>query len=447
MKTLGLLFTFLISIHLYSQNSQIEKELDALFEKDFSEKTPGCSVLISQNGNTVYNKAFGSANLELDVPLKTTSVFSIASITKQFTAIAILQLVEKGKIRLDDNLDKYIDGFEGKGIEIQHLLSHTSGLKDYLQVDTGQKFGERMDYTPLELIDIFKKIPLEFVPGTAYKYCNSDYILLGYIIEKVSGRKYADYLKDNIFIPLKMDHTFYDSNEAIIPNRVSGYFKDGSIYKKAEFWSATVGYSAGGLLSNTSDLEKWNNGLLSYSILNKELLDKAFTPYKLNDGTITNYGLGWNVADVNGIKKIDHGGNKNGFISYEGYFPEKQLYIVLLFNSENAERDKLAIRVSEIMIGKSLQNKVTLTDEILQKYTGKYQLVSDAKRTMTIIKEKSGLVADISGQGKFPLIFQSQTQFQLSNLLDIKCEFKLVNGNPESIIVSQNGAYEWKKIR
>ncbi|AWK05768.1 serine hydrolase [Flavobacterium crocinum] len=447
MKTIVLLFTFLINLSVYSQSNGFEKDLDNLFKNNFSEKTPGCSVLISQNGEVVYKKAFGCANLELNVPLESKSVFSIASITKQFTAVSILQLVEKGKIDLDDPLEKYIESFKGKNIRIHHLLSHTSGLKDYLQVETNQKFGERMDYTPIELISVFEKLPLEFEPGTAYKYCNSDYILLGFIIEKVSGLKYADYLKKNIFEPLKMEHTYYDSDENIIPNRVSGYFKDGDNYKKAEFWSATIGYSAGGLLSDTADLEKWNNGLMSYSILSKELLNQAVSSYKLKDGTLVNYGFGWNINSDNPIKKIDHGGNKNGFTSYAGYFPEKNLYVVLLFNSEDAPRDELSIRVPEIMIGKSFQTKIALTDENLKKYIGKYQLVSDPGRTITITKEKTGLVAAISGQGKFNLIFQSQTQFQFSNLLDAHCEFRLSGENTESIIVKQNGTFEWRKIR
>lgn len=447
MKLLYLLGALFIGMLVHSQDLQIQGDLDSLFKKHFNDNTPGCTVLIASKNEIIYQKSFGSANLELDVPVKNETVFSLASITKQFTAVAVLQLVAAGKLKLDDPIEKYAEGFTGKKILIEHLLTHTSGLKDYLQTDTGQKQGERLDYTPTELIAIFKDLPLEFEPGTKYQYCNSDYILLGHIIEKVSGKGYAEYLKENIFIPLKMEHTYYDSDETIIKNRASGYFKDSNRYKKAEYWSATIGYSAGGLLSDMGDLLKWQNGLLSYKILPKQLLDLAFTPYKLKNGTAINYGFGWSISDINGIKRIDHGGSKNGFLSYEAWFPEKQLYIVLLFNSENAPRDELAIKVPEIVLGTTLQANNAVSAETLSKYTGKYQLTSDKKRFITITKEKTGLVADIAGQGKFAMLFQTETKFQLQNLTDITCEFKLNNGQVESLIVNQGGQYEWKKVK
>lgn len=441
------LICFFLCLNSYGQNFRSEKELDELFTSYFSAKTPGCSALVSQKGKIIYEKAFGSANLELNVPVKPQTVFSLASITKQFTAISILQLVSQRKIALTDNIQKYIPDFPVNNILIENLLSHTSGLKDYLQVRTGQKFGERHDYTPGELINVFRNIPLEYEPGTKYAYCNSDYILLGYIIEKVSGKTYPEYLSENIFIPLEMKDTYYDSDETIIPNRASGYYKAGDQYRKAEFWSATIGYAAGGLLSTSIDLQKWQSGLLSYKILKKELLDLAFTPYTLKDGTTTNYGFGWNITEINGMKRIDHGGAKNGFLTYEAYFPDQQLYIALLFNSENAPRDELSVKVSEILLGKSMQKEILLNEDVLKTYIGVYSLVSDPKRTITVTKEKNGLSANISGQGSFSLLFQSETQFQLKNLLDVKCEFKIINGKVVSIIAEQQGKFEWMKIK
>ena len=441
------LICLFLSLNSNCQNFRSEKELDNLFTSHFSANTPGCSALVSQNGKIIYEKAFGSANLELKVPAKPQTIFSLASITKQFTAISILQLVSQGKIALSDNVQKHIPDFPANNILIENLLSHTSGLKDYLQVDTGQKFGERLDYKPVELINVFRNLPLEYEPGTKYAYCNSDYILLGYIIEQVSGKTYQEYLSENIFDPLGMTDTYYDSDETIIQNRASGYFKDGKIYKKAEFWSATIGYSAGGLLSSTIDLQKWQNGILSYKILKKELLDLAFTPYKLKDGTVINYGFGWNITEFNGIKRIDHGGAKNGFCTYEAYFPEQQLFMVLLFNSESAPRDELSIKVSEILLGKSLQKEIQLSDAVLNSYVGVYSLVSDPKRTITIRKEREGMSATISGQGSFSILFQSETKFQMKNLSDIKCEFKTTNGKVVSIIAEQQGIFEWSKIK
>jgi CubicO group peptidase (beta-lactamase class C family) len=220
-------------------------KLDKLMEEKYTSPGPGCAVLVAKQGKILYNKAFGSADLELNVPLQPGMVFKLGSITKQFTAVAILQLVEQGKISLQDSLQKYIRDFPSKGytITIENLLTHTSGIKDYMQIDYPEPYLERRDFTPPQLIDSFKNVPLEFEPGTKFSYSNSGYFLLGYIIEKIAGKAYPDYIRENILRPPGLSHTYLDSSNIIIPNRVNGY--------------------------------------------KKETLDKAFTPFKLKDGTLT----------------------------------------------------------------------------------------------------------------------------------------------------------------
>jgi CubicO group peptidase (beta-lactamase class C family) len=250
------------------EDKQLIKKLDDLLAQKFNATTPGCAVLIAKKGQVIYQKSYGSANLELNVLLKPEMVFNLASITKQFTAIAILQLEEQHKLSLQDSVQKYIPDFPSKkySITIENLLTHTSGIKDYLQIQNPQPYMERWDFSPKELVNAFKDLPLEFEPDTKYKYSNSGYALLGYIIEKISGKDYQTYINENILRPLSLKNTYYDNSSTIIPNRVSGYYKDGNSYKNAEFWSPTIAYAAGGLISNVEDLFNWNRGLLNYKI-------------------------------------------------------------------------------------------------------------------------------------------------------------------------------------
>jgi CubicO group peptidase (beta-lactamase class C family) len=429
------------------EEKQMIKKLDDLLAQKFSATAPGCAVLIAKKGEVVYQKSYGSANLELNVPLKPEMIFNLASITKQFTAIAILQLEEQYKLSLQDSVQKYIPDFPSKKytITIENLLTHTSGIKDYLQIQNPQPYMERWDFTPKELVNVFKDLPLEFEPDTKYKYSNSGYALLGYIIEKISGKDYQTYINENILKPLGLKHTFYDNHSTIIPNRVSGYYKDGNSYKNAEFWSPTIAYAAGGLLSNLEDLFSWHRGLLTYKILRKESVDRAFTTHKLKDGTTTNYGYGWIINNVNGIKSIEHGGHKNGFLTNEIYFPQQDIFLVLLSNSEDAPIQDLSIAVSGLALGVPMQPSVEVAGNILDSYVGTYTLVTDPKRKIVIEKVKEGLIANISGQSVLPLIFQSNTKFQFKNVLNANCEFREKDGKVIGFIADQNGLFEWKK--
>ncbi|MFI5192490.1 MAG: serine hydrolase domain-containing protein [Chitinophagales bacterium] len=289
------MIAFCIAYGQTPMDRALELSVDSLLSMNFKPTNPGCAVLIAKKDQIVYKKAFGSANIELNVPLQPDMVFKLGSITKQFTAVAILQLVEQGKLSLQDSLQKFIKGFPPKGskITIENLLAHTSGIRDYMQIDYTQPYMERRDFTPVQLIDNFKNYPLEFEPGENFKYSNSGYFLLGYIIEIVSGESCRTYIKKHILEPLGLNHTYLDSSNIIIPNRVTGYRKAGSDFRNADYWSMTIAYSAGGVSSNVEDLFKWHEGLLSYKILKKETLKKAFTPFRLKNGTFTEYGYGW----------------------------------------------------------------------------------------------------------------------------------------------------------
>ena len=433
----------------FGQDIQIEKKLDELLTSHFNPSQPGCEVLVAKHGQIIYKKAFGNADLELNVALSPDMVFNLASITKQFTAVAILQLVEQGKISLHDSLQKFIPDFPSKGftITIENLLTHTSGIKDYMQIDYPNSYMERWDYRPKQLIDSFKNFALEFEPGTKFSYSNSGYYLLGYIIEKITGMRYQSYVQDNLLTPLGLTRTYFDSAGIIIPNRVNGYQKDDTVYKNADYWSPTIEYAAGGLISNVDNLYKWHKGLYTYQILKKESLQRAFASYQMKDGTPTGYGYGWFLKTSNGIKSIEHAGGIPGFVTNEIYFPAEDVFIAILCNCGSAPIDELSVNISGIAIGKSLQTDIKVDTKILDRYVGVYKLTIDTSRTITMLKKNNQLFAKANDSEVFPIVFQSETKFQFKNILDANCEFIIENGRVIKINVSQNGHYEWIKAK
>ncbi|HSC52692.1 MAG TPA: serine hydrolase domain-containing protein [Phnomibacter sp.] len=453
MKTQKSLFLLLVILFTVSfsngQNNKIEKQLDQLLSGQFKPTEPGCEILVAKQGKVIYKKAFGSANLEQNIPLHPDMIFKLASITKQFTAVAILQLVQLGKISLQDSVQKFIPDFPFKGntITIENLLTHSSGIRDYMQIEYAGINMERWDFSPKQLIDSFKNYPLQFVPGTKYSYSNSGYFLLGYIIEKVSGKRYQKYVQENIITPLGLTHTYFDDNGNIIPGRVNGYGREGNGFRNADYWSPTIAYAAGGLLSNTEDLYKWISGLLSYKILNKEWLDKAFTGYKLKDGYTISYGYGWYIEDKGNVKSIEHAGNMNGFVTNEIYYPKQDVFVAILCNREDAPKDALSKEISEIVLGQPLQAGIRISDSLMNSYIGTYALSLDPKRTIVITKEKDHLIAKVSGQDSFDILFQTTTKFQLQNVRNAAAEFVIENGKVSKFIFDQNGQFEWNKIQ
>jgi CubicO group peptidase (beta-lactamase class C family) len=401
-------FSYLsVGLSLFGQDKQMGKKLDQLLSAQFPPSQPGAAVLIAKQGQIIYKKAFGSADLQLKVPLNADMVFNIASITKQFTAVAILQLAEQGKISLQDSLQKFVPDFPSKGhtITIENLLTHTSGIKDYMQIDYRTPFLERWDFTPTQLIDSFKNYALNFEPGTQFSYSNSGYYLLGYIIEKLSGKRYQNYIQDNLLQPLGLTHTYFDSAGIIIPNRVNGYRQEGSDFRNADYWSPTIEYAAGGLISNVEDLFKWHAGLYSYQLLKKETLQKAFTAYQLKSGQPTTYGYGWFLKTANNIQTIEHQGGLAGFMSNEIYYPAEDIFIAILCNSGSAPIDDLSVNIATIVLNKSLQADLKLDEKVLDKYVGGYALANDSKRTITIFKENGQ--REVSGQEYIPSCFRA----------------------------------------
>jgi CubicO group peptidase (beta-lactamase class C family) len=423
-----LLFTyFSLSLVIYSfgqskQDRALNKQLAQLIAEKYSSIAPGCALLVAKNGQVIYSRGFGTANIELNVAMRPDMVFRIGSITKQYTAIAILQLVEQGKISLQDSLQKFVKDFPHKEhtITIENLLTHTSGIVDYETLDFHILNAIRIDFPPKQLIDSLAKLPLDFTPSTKYSYSNSNYLLLGYIIEQVSKKSYKDYLQENLFNPAGLSNTYYDAHTQIIKNRVSGYTRDSTNYHNVGYISMSQVFSAGALVSSVEDLFKWHHALYSYKLVKKETLEKALTPFKLADGRASQYGYGWFLRDWKGSKSIGHGGAIDGFRSMVTYFVDQDIFVAALFNSDNDNFFGLFENMADLVIGKSLTTAykdLKLPDTILNRYVGTYVStdLQYAKDSIMIYKEGDRLYCDLSNKTgiHMGLFAQSQTLFYI----------------------------------
>jgi CubicO group peptidase (beta-lactamase class C family) len=434
---LFLAFGFLANLVTAQQTDEaIAAECDKLLAKQFTADGTGATALIARNGQIVYHKAVGMANIAEGRQMKTDDVFRIGSITKQFTAIAILQLMEEGKLSLQDEITRFIPDYPTQGytITIEHLLTHTSGIQSY----TGMSdYGGRMtlDLSPEEMIAHFKNEPMNFAPATAWDYSNSGYFLLGYIVEKVTGKSYCTYLEERIFRPLGMTNSFCGP-EKPIGNRVVPYsMNEQGKFEPAQPLSMTQPYAAGFIQSTVGDLLKWNEALHDYKLVKKETLDKAFTPYKLADGTATIYGYGWMVGGIQGSPSIEHGGGINGTLTMAIYLPQEDLFVAVFSNCDCNPPEDLAAKLAAIAIGKPYQQQeVTLGKKALQRYVGNYE---NAKGELRIITLEDGKLYSQRGRNpKYLLKASAEDRFFFDDHLLTLTFSKNSKGKIEKLVTS-----------
>lgn len=449
---LSVLFT--VSFGQSKQDKELVKQVDKLISDNLNNYAPGCAVLIAKKGEVLLEKGYGTANLELNVPMKSEMVFRIGSITKQFTAIAILQLVDKGQIALTDSIQKFVKEFhfKGKTITIENLLTHTSGIKAYEEIDVKIPNAMRIEFSPKTVIDSLDKTPLEFEPNTKYKYCNSNYFLLGYIIEQVSGKSYPQYLKENILDPAGLNSTFYENTAEIKLNRANGYSFSNGKYWNADFISMSLVYGAGALRSTVSDLYKWHQALYEGKLIKKESLLKAIQPYKLADGKQIDYCYGFFNKTENGINSIGHGGAIDGFRAIEMYYPNQDIFITLLCNSETDNFERFFQSVSNIILGVKAENEqkeIKLSGETLDNYIGTYKN-EKYNVSIKIYRANGRIYGDLSnGTGSY-LMFMAltETKFYLPDIQRVKtiADFVKENGRITKVILTQEQAVEFIKI-
>jgi D-alanyl-D-alanine carboxypeptidase len=307
----------------------------------------GLSIAVARGDKMILDKGYGKADLEQQVPANDATVFRIASVTKQFTAAAIMRFVEQGKLALDDDIAKYVDyPTQGKTVTIRHLLTHTSGIKDYTEVPGFFETGTARDLPPAEVLDAVRNLPFDFEPGTRWAYSNTGYHLLGMIIEKVSGVPYAKHMQDEFFTPLHLAHTRYDVGSDVIPGRARGYDVINGAPANASYLSMTIPYSAGGLLSTAGDLVKWQLALIAGKVVSPASYRLMTTAAKLSDGSATRYGFGLFLSDVDGHSNFMHEGGIPGFNSILVDFTNEKLSIAVISNSPAVSAGQLAAEIA-----------------------------------------------------------------------------------------------------
>jgi CubicO group peptidase (beta-lactamase class C family) len=333
-------------------DSQRLQSIDSFVASEMAhQKIPGLEIGIYCRGRILLAKGYGKANVELNVPVKPETIFQSGSVGKQFVSAAIMMLVEEGKLSLDDSITKYFPDAPAswKPILIKNLLSHTSGLAEYESPDrTGPKgpFYMRLDFTEDELVTKIEALPIEWAPGDKWDYRNTNYVLLGVLIHKISGKRYDEFLAERIFKPLGMTSTRLISDRDIIPNRAAGYeIADGQL-KNQEWVSPTFNSTAdGALYFNVLDLAKWDAALYGTQLLKQSSLDRIWTVYPLNDGkpNPAGYGFGWMIGQQNDHKRIEHGGAWQGFTCGIARYPDDNLTVVVLTNLDAGHSNPGAI--------------------------------------------------------------------------------------------------------
>lgn len=333
--TLLLLLLIICNPSDFVAAQSLDDKIDSLIRTVFNDTNgPGGVFMVAKNGKPIYQKAFGKANLELDVPLTAENVFQLGSMTKQFTAVAVLMLEQQGKLRVQDPVSKYIPDYpSGNKITLHHLLTHTSGIKDFTGIKSLPAIAQK-DMKPADMVGFFKNEPVDFQPGEKFAYNNSGYVLLGYIIELVSGETYEQFIKKNIFDKTGMNQSCYASDRKMIPKRAYGYHKKEYGYVNKTMISFSIPFSSGALMSTAGDLLKWQNALNRHLLLNPEETKKAFKKYKLNNGEEFTYGYGWHLREINGIPDREHGGSVFGFKTMGIYIPGEDIYVIGLTNCD-----------------------------------------------------------------------------------------------------------------
>ncbi len=392
------------------------------------------AVLVARGDEVILSKGYGFANLEWNIPNTPTTKFRLGSVTKQFTAAAILLLTEQGKLALEDNVKKHWPGAPAAwdAITIFQLLTHTSGIPNVTN-DAEFRQWKVHPSTPEQTLAHVRDKPLDFEPGARMSYTNSGYVLLSYLVERSSGRSYADFLRDNIFKPLGMNDSGYDVSAAILPQRAAGY---GPGMVNAPYTDMTVPHGAGALYSTTEDLLRWTQGLFGGRLISAASLEKMTTPFK------DNYAFGVVVTDAGGRKSVSHGGGIEGFNTQLTYYPDSKITVAVLANVNGNAPTQLAAQLSQIAHGTEVRlsaerTSLELPREKLDRLAGSYELAPTATMRITVVGNQ--LQSQLGAQPVVPLFAESETVF-FPRVVEAEITFELdASGTAAALVLRQNG--------
>jgi CubicO group peptidase (beta-lactamase class C family) len=377
------------------------------------------AVLVAEQDTVLLSQGYGNADLEWAIPNSPATKFRIGSITKQFTAACILLLQERGQLKLEDPIKKYLPNAPESWdkVTLYMLLTHTAGIPNYTGLPAWDAFKLR-DHTPQEILALFSNLPPDFEPGAKFFYSNSGYILLGLVIEKVSGMPYSDFLQENILAPLEMTETGTDHNRFILLKRAQGYNSGANGFMHAEDVPMTLPYAAGCLYSTVSDLLKWERALFAGKVLSPPSLQMMTTPKS------GEYGMGLFIKDAAHHGVVTHNGTIDGFDASLNYYPDKQLTIVVLGNVQTSAPDKIAEQLGKVAYGEKVivnsdRRVIRVEPGVLAEYAGHY---AAPPFSTTLSVEGDTLIATAPNGKKYVLIPESETNFFLKEI-DVQIEF------------------------
>lgn len=438
---LGLLFVAQAAAQNAASPSaqEITKKIDEYMNAAVKVDNFSGSILVARDGQPIVSKGYGMANVELDVPNQPQTVFRLGSVTKQFTTMAIMMLQERGKLNANDAACKYLENCPAawQPITIKNLMTHTAGVPNYTSFPDFAKTAV-LPMTNNQMIALFRDKPLDFAVGEKYAYSNSGYFLLGAIIERASGKSYADFLQENIFTPLGMKNTGYDSSTRIIKNRATGYARQGGETVNAAYMDMTIPGAAGALYSTTGDLLLWDQALYTEKLVSRKTLDEIFTPFK--DG----YGYGWGIGKRFDRQEISHGGGIYGFATDISRFPNDKVTVIVLSNIQGAPAGRISNDLSAIVFGAEYKipkerAEIAVDQKILERYVGNYELAAP-KVVIGFTLENGRLFGQLGGQSKFALSAESETVF-FSKDAPVQITFtRDASGATTGMTFSQGGA-------
>lgn len=395
------------------------------------------AVLVAKNGEVLLERSYGFANVEWQLRHTPETKFRLGSITKQFTAAAILLLEERGRLKTDDPVAKHVPDAPAawEKITLHHLLTHTSGLPSFTGFPDYRTWKLSAN-DAAKTVQHFRDRPLEFAPGEKFAYSNSGYVLLGHIIERVSGQTYARFVQENLLQPLGMNDSGYDWNADVLPQRAAGYEPGPKGLRNASFIDMHVPHAAGALYSTPRDLLRWTEGLFGGKLLSAASLAKMTTPHK------SDYAAGVVVQTLRGRKEIAHSGGIDGFNTHLAYYPDEKLTIIVLSNVSSRAPSELSRQLSALMAGEDVKlpaerHEIEVSIAALQSYVGVYRLNPRVTNTIRLVDGR--LTTQLSGQRQLPLFAESETKFFLK-VVDAQVEFlKDDAGRVTHLVLHQNG--------
>jgi len=447
-KLIIILITLFVTFESISQydNKKIISKIDSLMSQHYSINNPGASIIVYKNRKLFFKSSYGMANLKASEPMTTKTIFRIGSITKQFTSIGIMMLIEEGKLSLHDKVSKYYPDFSNKSpITIKQLLSHTSGIKDLSRIRAVRPLMS-VNSKPDTIIKIISEEDLNFSPGSNYEYSNSGYVVLGGILEKVSGESYKIFLTNRIFKPLGMKSTYYANKNEISSKLALGYFTRPEKYSNAPDINSSLLFAAGGIWSNVEDMGKWNEALYGNKLVDQKYIRMAFTPNVLNSGRFTDYGFGFRSCKVNDVESIEHGGGVFGYSSYGIRMESAGVYVLILTNFErNNSYDDLAAKIAAIANNKPFDYSKYKTHINLKKgrkYVGAYKSIEGD--TLHISIKENGLVLTKDNEEK-KLTQIKKHVFLIDGTLDDRITF--TTRKKKGLIIKERRSMKIRAIR